>query len=151
MSCLFKKNRKKEKTVSGLRGKMCSVQGGQAPTGQDGAGKVIWPDLVCSTEGTGWPRTWLSESPLGVLQERAAVRSCSGGQRIFCQGAQVSPSCPAACGGRCPRSCPWQRLSPPVSDGGSGSRTITGEMSFFGFVRPGVCFVFVLKSREVKL
>ena len=48
---------------------MCSVQGEQAPTGQDEAGRIIWPDLVFSTEETGWLRTWLSRGPLGILQE----------------------------------------------------------------------------------
>lgn len=62
---------------------MCSVQGEQAPTGQDGAGRIIWPDLVFGREGTGWLSTWRSGGPSGVLRERAAVRSCSGSQRIF--------------------------------------------------------------------
>lgn len=42
------------------KGKCAVCKGGQAPTGQDGAGEIIWPDSVFGTEGTDWLRTWLS-------------------------------------------------------------------------------------------
>lgn len=75
-----RKKRKKKKMSLDSEGKCAVCKGRQAPTGQDGAGEIIWPDSVFGTEGTGWLRTQLSGGLLlGVLQERAAVHSYSGG------------------------------------------------------------------------